>query len=140
MARNFKTPLKASNEPTDEEVADMVSLVETTYVYKRKITRRAEKLNNSDTSFLMGVIHAMEEKLEEISRMSVIQEAVSEQVNKRIRLELPILSSKTGIIEAAIGKRVKNEVPGSEAPTVWRSIASLSTFMHDVQTHGSNEE
>jgi hypothetical protein len=30
MARNFKTPLKASQEPTDKEVAEMVSLGEST--------------------------------------------------------------------------------------------------------------
>jgi hypothetical protein len=66
MARNFKTPLKASQEPGDEEVAEMVSLVETTGFNKRKITTMADmgKLNQGDNSFLIDVIHVMEEKLE----------------------------------------------------------------------------
>jgi hypothetical protein len=132
MARNFKTPLKASQEPTDEEVAEMVNLVETTEVYKRKITTPAdmEKLTRPDaTSFLTEVIHRMEEKLEEVSCKSVIWEAVSEQVTKRIQLELLISFSKTGNLEATIGKRVNNEMPGSEAPMAWSSMASLTTVI-----------
>jgi hypothetical protein len=100
-----------------------------------------EKLGNADNSFLTGVIHGIEEKLEEVSRKSVIWEAVSDQVTKRIRVEHPILFSKTRSLEATIGKRVKNEMPGSQAPTVWGSIASLNTMIHDTQTkvHDTNQ-
>jgi hypothetical protein len=35
MARNFKTPMKVSEEPTDEEIQEMVSLVETSDFYKK---------------------------------------------------------------------------------------------------------
>jgi hypothetical protein len=136
MAKNFKTPLKASQEPTDEEVADMVNRVETTELYKRKITTKAdlERLGDVNNSFLTGIIHGIEEKLEAVSRKPVIWEAVSDQVTKKIRLELPILFTKTGSLEAMIGKRIKNELPGTEAPTVWGSIASLSTMLYENQT------
>jgi hypothetical protein len=63
----------------------------------------------------------------------VIWEAVSEQMTKKIRLEIPILFAKTGSLEASIGKRLKNEMPGSEAPTVWSSIALLYTLIHETQ-------
>jgi hypothetical protein len=77
------------------------------------------KLNQADNSFLIDVIHGMEEKLEEVSRKSVISEAASEKLTKKIRIEIPILFAKTGRLEASIGKRLKQEMPGSEAPTVW---------------------
>jgi hypothetical protein len=53
----------------DEEVVEMVSLVEINDVYKRKINNvdDADRLKNSDNSFLTSVIHGMEEKLEEVS-------------------------------------------------------------------------
>jgi hypothetical protein len=75
----------------------------------------------------------MEEKLEEVSRKSVISEAASEQPTKKIRIEIPILFANTGSLEASIGKRLKQEMPGSEAPTVWSSIASLNILLHEIQ-------
>jgi hypothetical protein len=114
----------------------MVNRVDTTDFYKRKVTTREdmERLSITDNCFLTGVIHGIEEKLEEVSRKSVIWEAVSDQVTKEIRLELPVLLSKTGSLEATIGKQVKNEMPGTEAPTVWSAITSLSTMLHETQT------
>jgi hypothetical protein len=76
----------------------------------------------------------MEEKLEEVSRKTVIWEAVADQATKRIRLELPILFAKTGSLEASVGKRVKSELSGAEAPTVWSSIASLTSMLHKSQS------
>jgi hypothetical protein len=45
-----------------------------------------------------------------------------------------MLFSKTGSLDATIGKRLKNEVLSLEAPTVWGSIASLTTMIHDNQS------
>jgi hypothetical protein len=136
MARNFKTPLKASQEPTNEEVAEMVSLVKTLGFYKHKITTMNDmgKLSQGDNSFLIDVIHGMEEKLEEISRKCVISEAASEQLTKKICVEILILFTKTGTLEASIGKRLKHKMPGSEAPTVWSLIASLYKLLHETQS------
>jgi hypothetical protein len=127
--------LKASQEPTNEEVAEMVNMVDSNDLYKRRIRTREdmEKLGATDNSFLSGVIHGIEVKLE-VSRKSAIWEAVSEQATKRIRVELPILFSKTGSLEATIGRRVKNEMPDVEAPTIWSSIASLATMIHETQS------
>jgi hypothetical protein len=59
---------------------------------------------------------------------------VTDQVTKRIRIELPILFAKTGSLEATIGRRVKNEMMGYDAPTVWSSLASLYNMVHETQS------
>jgi hypothetical protein len=55
LARNFKTPLKASNEPTDEEVAEMVNLINATGFYKRRVTTNTnvERLSSADKLLLI---------------------------------------------------------------------------------------
>jgi hypothetical protein len=99
---------------TDAEIAEMVSLVETAELYKQKVTsvEDMDRIHNVSDTYVTGVIHDMEEKLEEISHKAAIWESVTKQVNKKIRLELPILFSKTGSLEAMIGKRMKNKMPG----------------------------
>jgi hypothetical protein len=54
------------------------------------------------------------------------------QVSKKLRLELPILSSKTSSLDATIGKQVKDEAAEFLALTVWSSIAMLTTLHHDT--------
>jgi hypothetical protein len=123
-ARNFNAPSRAFQEPSDEEIAKMVNLVEMTNVYQCTITSTADvdRIQNSGNNFWQ-VWFMLAEKWEEVTRKSVIWEAV-----------LPLLFSKTEILEAMLGERVKNEMPGSKAPTVWSSIASLTTLIHETQS------
>jgi hypothetical protein len=68
----------------------------------------------------------------------VISKAASEQLTKKIHIEIPILFAKTGSLEASIGKRLKHEMPGSEARTVCSSIDSLYTLVHETQSKGQD--
>jgi hypothetical protein len=76
---------------------------------------------------------AIEEKLEEVSRRTVMIDAVTEQVSKRVKTELPILFSRAESLDTMIGTRVKSDVEGCVPPTVWSSIAQLTTLLHKTE-------
>jgi hypothetical protein len=105
----------------------MIELVATEDLYKRKITGNVERLTSTDQVLLTEVLRDMEVKLEEVSRKTVILDAKTEQLAKKVKLELPVLFSKTGSLDTIIGKRVKNENSEFLAPTIWSSIALLTT-------------
>jgi hypothetical protein len=109
MARNYKAPLKASQEPLNEEVAEMVNLVETSKVYKRKITTEADvrKMSNSDNAFSTAVIHGIEEKLKEVSRKSVVWEAVTDQVTKKSGWSCPYCARRQGVWKQPLVKGLR---------------------------------
>jgi hypothetical protein len=58
VATNFKTPLKSSQKSSDERIQEMLDMVPTEEIYKRKLTSSGdmEKLKNSDLSFLTDII------------------------------------------------------------------------------------
>jgi hypothetical protein len=92
-----------------------------------------DKIKTADLSFLSEVILGMEEKLEAVTRKTIILNASAEQVSNKIKVELPILFSKTSSLDATIGQQVKSEKSELIAPTVWSSIAMLTTLFHDTQ-------
>jgi hypothetical protein len=49
-------------------------------------------------------------------------------------LELPILFSKTTSLDSTIDKPVKEEMSEFMAPTLWSSIAMLTSMIHDTQS------
>jgi hypothetical protein len=69
-----------------------------------------EKLKEPDVLFLTEVIRGIEEKLEEMTRNTFILISTTEQVAKRVKLELPILFSKTSSLDTTIGKQVKDYI------------------------------
>jgi hypothetical protein len=87
-----------------------------------------------DPNFLSQVLQSIEAKLEEVSQKTAILDAKSEQMSKQIKLELPVLFSKTHTLETTIGNRVKYDATELSAPTVWSSIAMLTTLVHQHQT------
>jgi hypothetical protein len=95
VARNFKTPLKASQKSKEEEIEEMLSMLPTGDLSKRKISSHAdmEERKDSDSRFLASVVQGMEEKLEEVTRKTIILDSLMEQVSKKVKLELPILFS-----------------------------------------------
>jgi hypothetical protein len=113
----------------------MLDLLHTEELYKRKITSPSDvdKIKADDSTFLTEVIKGMEEKLEALTRKTIILNASTEQVSKKVKLELPILFSKTSSLDATIGKQVKDEMADFAAPTVWSSIVMLTTLYHDTQ-------
>jgi hypothetical protein len=136
IARNYKTPLKTSQKSQEEEIEEMLSILPTHDLYKRKIVSHTdmEEIKDVDSKFLVNVIQGMEEKLEELTQKTVILDAVTEQVSKKVKLELPILFSKTTSLDTTIGKQVMDERVDFLAPTVWSSIALLTTMIRDTQT------
>jgi hypothetical protein len=78
------------------------------------------------------VIHEIEGKLEEVSRRSMLVDAITEQVAKRVKTELPVLFSKTESLDNVIGTRVKNDVAGLVPPTLWSSTAQLTMPVHET--------
>jgi hypothetical protein len=52
------------------------------------------KIKSNHNAFLAEVINAIEEKLEEVSRRTVMIDAVVEHVSKRVKTELPVLFQK----------------------------------------------
>jgi hypothetical protein len=70
-------------------------------LYKRKITRVAE--------------------IEKIKENKSVK-----QVSKQVKVELPVLFTKTESVETMIGTRVRSYISGS-------SIAQLSTLVHKTQ-------
>jgi hypothetical protein len=133
-AKNFKTPAKPTQKANDEEIQKMLELVSTEGLYKRKVKSPSdvEKIKRNDLNFLSEVIQGMEEKLEAVTRKTFILDASTEQVTKKVRVELPILFSKTSSLDATIGSKVKVEHTDFAASTVWSSIALLTTWHHDT--------
>jgi hypothetical protein len=71
--------------------------------------------------------------LKAVNSMTMMINAEAEHVSKRVTLELHILFSKTSSLDATIGKQMKNKVSEYVDPTVWSSIALLTTLYHDTQ-------
>jgi hypothetical protein len=113
----------------------MIDMVPTDEIYKRKILSPTDtdKIKTPDLSFLTEVIKGMEEELEAVTRKTIITKASTEQVSKKVKIELPILFSKTSSLDATIGKQVKVDTSELTAPTVWSSIALLTTLYYDIQ-------
>jgi hypothetical protein len=57
-------------------------------------------------------------------------DAVAEQDSKRVKTKLPVLFSKTKILDTMIGTQVKKDIAGFVPPTIWSSIAQLTTLLH----------
>jgi membrane protease subunit (stomatin/prohibitin family) len=89
----------------------MIAVVDTHEFYERKIntSEDVEKVKSMDPTFLSKVLQSIKEKLEVVSRTTTILDAKSKQLTKRIKLELPVLFSKTNTLEATIGNQVKHE-------------------------------
>jgi hypothetical protein len=134
-ANEFKTPLKSTQKASDTEIQEMLALLPTEEIYKRKVTgpSEVEKVKTNDPVFLTKVIQGIEEKLEAATQNTMMINAEAEQVPKRVKLELPILFSKASSLDATIGKQMKNKVSEYVAPTVWSSIALLTTLYRDTQ-------
>jgi hypothetical protein len=112
----------------------MLDLVVMEDVYKQKISDVTYFAKNVDKTLLAGVIQGMEEKLEEVSRKTIILDAKTEQVTKQLKVELPVLFAKTGDLDTMMGTRVKNKMTEFVAPTLWSSIALLTTIAHKTQS------
>jgi hypothetical protein len=125
-ARNLKTPMKSPHHTNEADIKEMLSLVLMEDLYKRMLNNPEdlEKLRDTSSDVFSGVIQGIEEKL---------KDAATEQVNKKIKLELPILFSKKTSIDSIIGKQVKNESAEFSDPTLWSSIAMLTTMIHNTQ-------
>jgi hypothetical protein len=78
-AKNFKTLSKISQKSSDEEIQEMLALMPTEDLYKRKIVCLADvdKIKTADFTFLSEVIQGMEEKLDTITRKTSILDASS---------------------------------------------------------------
>jgi hypothetical protein len=88
MSQAFKTPIKSVQQESESEVEEMMELMVTQNLYKRKVSSDAKidrlrgKMNDID--FLVGVINNIEEKLEEESQRTVLTDAITQQMSKRI--------------------------------------------------------
>jgi 3-methyladenine DNA glycosylase AlkC len=120
-AKNFKMPLKSSLKSNDEEIEEMLALMHTEDLYKQKVVSPSDldKIKTTDLVFLTEVIQGMEEKLEAVTRKTSILYASTEQVAKKVKVELPIIFSKTSSLDATIGKQVNGEKTEFVAPTLW---------------------
>jgi hypothetical protein len=136
VAKNFKSPTKISQQATDQEIDEFLAMVDPNEFYERKINSSGDmkQVAVEDYKFLVEILRRIEEKLEELSRKTVINDAKTEQVSKKIKLELPVLFTKTHNLDTTIGNRVKYDSTKLSAPMVWSSIALLTTLLHDTQS------